>query len=61
MMPSAQISVCASTSLDRELPVGASHAEQVRGLEVPVNDSKRVRVSYGDASLKDELHRLVDG
>jgi hypothetical protein len=47
--------------LDRELAVRAPDAEEVRRLEVAVDDAERVRVGDGLAGLKDELDRLLDG
>ena len=46
--------------LDRELAIRPAHAEEVGGLEVPVDDAERVRVRDGLAGLEDEVDRLLD-
>ena len=47
--------------LDARLPVGALGAEEVRGLEVAVDDAERVRLGDRLAGLEDEVDRLLDG
>ena len=49
-----------SSTLIDELPVGAPDAEEVRGLQIAVDDAERVGVRDGDAGLEHELDRLVD-
>lgn len=47
--------------LDHELPVRAPHEEEIRRLEVSMDDSQRMRLCERDAGLKDELHCLPMG
>ena len=50
-----------SSTLIDELPVGAPHAEEVRRLEVAVDDAERVRLGDRLAGLEHEVDRLLDG
>ena len=47
--------------LDEKLSVRAPNAEEVRGLQVAVDDPERVRVGDGLAGLKDEVDGQLDG
>ena len=58
--PSSVLEMPKSSTLMDELPVGAPDAEEVRGLEVAVDDAERVRVGDGDAGLEHELDRLLE-
>ena len=50
-----------SSTLIDSLAVGALDAEQVRRLQVPVDDAERVRLRDGFASLQHEIDGLLDG
>ena len=50
-----------SSTLIEKLAVAPPDTEEVRGLEVAVNDSQRMGVGHGDAGLQHEFDGLLDG